>query len=132
MVMRRIVVLALLVLGMGAPAAPAQYVPYPGDRPTPLPTLPPRQAGYWVQFRQPYWRSQEFRSEAEAVNFIENQQALGWDVQMMPPNRGRFVVRYRLMQWGGSRVYPDLADAQRWAAQLEQAGFEPRVVDNLR
>ena len=60
-------IVSVIALGLGVSAAPAQYVPYPGNAPGIYQQPQLRQAGYWVQFRQPYWRQQEFGSELEAA-----------------------------------------------------------------
>src|SRR5438270_4793474 len=129
--MLRKLILAVTVFALGATSAFAQYVPYPG-----APTYPPApstpqypQAGYWVQFRQPYWREQQFFSEPEMANFIRTQQSLGWEVQVSQTPPPPYQVRYRLMRWGGSRIVPTMAEAQQWARQLEDQGYEPRIVN---
>src|SRR5262249_1270004 len=82
---------------------------------------------YWVQFRQPDWRDQTFNSRYEMDAFIANQRSNGWEVQVFPYE---LRVRFRLMQWGGSRVFTDLGAAQAWAAYLDHdLGYQPRIVD---
>src|ERR1043166_3118689 len=124
--------LSALFVALTAMPAAAQYVPYPGNpypgnRPQ-LTQPTPVQTGYWVQFRQTYWRQQTFYTEFEMANFINSQRALGWEVQVVPSPLGIFSVRYRLMQWGGSRTVSTMAEAQQWAAYLEDLGYEPRIV----
>ena len=124
--MLRKLMIAVVFLGLGTASASAQYVPYTGRPPVVL-QRPYSQGGYWVQFRQPYWRQQTFYSEPEMASFVSAQRSYGWEVQVRPSPWG-FDVRYRLMQWGGSRVLPTMADAQQWAAYLEDQGYEPRIV----
>jgi hypothetical protein len=130
MAMFRKLILTVAVFAFGVTSAVAQYVPYQGPRPYPPAVSSPqvRQGGYWVQFRHPYWREQEFASQPEMANFIRTQQGFGWEVQVLQ-SPYRYAVRYRLMQWGGSRILPTLPEAQQWAAMLEDQGYEPRIVD---
>jgi hypothetical protein len=121
--MLRKLVFTVVALCLGALPASAQYVPFPGNSPELL--QPPQQSGYWVQFRQPSWRQQEFGSEPEMANFIATQRSLGWEVQVV----GQYVVRFRLMQWGGSRILPTLPEAQQWADMLAAQGYQPRIVN---
>jgi hypothetical protein len=126
--MFRKMIFTVVALALTMMPAHAQNLPYP--RVVPGPVQPPsNQIGYWVQFRQPYWRQQQFASEPEMANFIATQTALGWEVQVLPAPPGVYLVRYRLMQWGGSRILPTAAEAQRWAATLEDQGYEPRIVN---
>jgi hypothetical protein len=120
---------AILVCGLAGASAFAQQVLPPPRPVAPGANAPPTAQGFYsVQFRQPYWRQQEFRSQQEVANFIALQQPNGWEIQVLPPQRNRYPVRYRLMQWGGSRNVADVAEAQRWAGVLEEAGYEPRIV----
>jgi hypothetical protein len=61
--------------------------------------------------------------------FMDDRTRNGWEVQVLSQSHGRYTVRSRLMQWGGSRVVYDLGEAQRWAAHLEELGYEPRIID---
>jgi hypothetical protein len=130
--MRFRMLIAALALGLGTTSASAQVPPPPPVNPLPLPRVvqPPTgaQPVYHVMFRQPYWRQQTFRSEAQLANFIALQERNGWDIQVLSSRPGHYTVRYRLMQWGGSANFPDLPSAQQWAAQLENLGYEPQVV----
>jgi len=125
--------LAGIALGLGVSAAPAQYPPDPGSAPPPVlppPTVqtPPSQTGYWVQFRQPYWRETTFNSQIEMDNYIQQQRRLGpWELQVLPSPVGVYRLRYRMTQWGSSNILRTLAEAQRWAAYLEDLGYEPRI-----
>jgi len=86
------------------------------------------QGRYWVQFRQPYWRDSQFNSQAEMEAFVANQQKNGWEVQVSVVPPGIYNVRYRLMQWGGSRKVNTMREAREWAAYLEDQGYEPRII----
>jgi len=90
-------------------------------------TFQPSGRRYWVQFRQPEWRDHAFALQQEMDEFIYDKQRNGWDVQVYA---GELRVRYRLTQWGGSRIFDNLREAQAWAAYLErELGYEPRIVD---
>jgi hypothetical protein len=125
-------IVVALLLGLGANSASAQYQPPPPPNRLPMPRIvqPPLvQPGYYyVMFRQPYWRQQTFRSEPEMANFIALQERNGWDIQVLTAYPGNYTVRYRLLQWGGSGTFPDLPSARQRAAQLENIGYEPRIV----
>jgi hypothetical protein len=130
--MRYRIILAALVLSLGATHASAQNPPPPPPGRLPMPRIvqpPPGQRGvYHVEFRQPYWRTQTFRNEADFANFMALQERNGWELQVLQAQPGRFTVSYRLMQWGGSQNLPDLPSAQQWAMRLENLGYEPRIV----
>ncbi len=82
---------------------------------------------YGVEFRQPDWRDYAFGSQQEMDDFIYDKQRNGWELQIFP---GQLRVRYRLIQWGGSRILNTLSEAQAWAQHLErQFGYETRIVD---
>jgi len=89
----------------------------------------PQVLRYWVQFRQPYWREQQFGNRDEMEAFVAGQQRNGWEVQVYSDPGGGFMVRHRLMNWGGSRIFNTLPEAQQWAANLENQGYEPRIVN---
>jgi len=84
---------------------------------------------YWVQIRQPQWQEQTFTSRENMDYFIRDQQRNGWELQVGTLPGGEYSVRYRLMRWGGSRVVDSRAEARDWAAQLEEQGYETRIVD---
>jgi hypothetical protein len=132
-VLHRLLITVTALAAVTATAA-AQVGPYPYPKyPPPGPPLPYpspyRQQAFWVQFRQPYWRVQQFRSPGELAAFVADCQRNGWEVQVLSSGRGRQTARARLMQWGGSRIVYDLGEAQRWAAYLAELGYEPRIVD---
>jgi hypothetical protein len=111
-------------LGIGATSVAAQ----PPLLPPPLPSPQPQVQGYHVQFRQTYWREQEFTNPADMDAFVAAQRSNGWDVQVLSSPDGNFLVRYRLMRWGGSRDVSTLLAAQLWAQSLAAQGYEPRIV----
>ena len=83
---------------------------------------------FGVQFRQPEWRENRFSSPEEMDNAIMEWRRNGWELQIFPND---LRVRYRLMQWGGSRAFNDLREAQDWARYLEDSqGYQTRVVQN--
>lgn len=87
----------------------------------------PQGRRFWVQFRQPFWRDHIFGSRQEMDEFVDGRGRNGWDLQVFPYE---FRVRYRLVQWGGSRIFDDLAEARAWARYLQnQEGYETRIVD---
>src|SRR5438309_11528879 len=80
-------------------------------------------ARFGVEFRQPDWRDYVFGSPQEMDEFIADKQRNGWELQLFP---GELRVRYRLTQWGGSRIFDNPPEAQAWAAYLQrQLGSEP-------
>jgi hypothetical protein len=89
----------------------------------------PSQIRYWVQFRQPNWWEQQLSNREEMETFVAGQQRNGWEVQIHSYPDGTYMVRHRLMNWGGSRILNTLPEAQRWAANLENQGYEPRIVN---
>ena len=122
-------VIALIALGVGGADAYSQGLPggyHPHEQVHY--SAQPRDARYGVEFRQPDWREYAFGSPQEMEDFIYEKQRNGWDVQILS---GQLRVRYRLVQWGGSRVLDSFSEARAWAAHLErQFGYETRIVDH--
>jgi hypothetical protein len=87
-----------------------------------------RRFAYHVQIRRPYWEAQTFSARRAMAAFADKQRANGWEVQLLPQAPGSFPVRYRLMKWGGSRVLPTRDEAEDWADELEEDGYETRIV----
>ena len=86
------------------------------------------QGRFGVEFRQPEWRDYAFGSPQEMDDFIADKQRNGWELQFFP---GELRVGYRLVQWGGSRIFDNLGEARAWAWYLErQLGYQVRFVDN--
>jgi hypothetical protein len=104
----------------------------PMDAPAPAPSadatsVVQQSRRYWVQFRQPEWRDQTFYSRYEMDVFLDDKRRNGWEVQVFPYE---LRARFRLTQWGGSRTFDTLPEAQQWAAYLDrELGYQPRIVD---
>jgi hypothetical protein len=89
----------------------------------------PRTQRFWVQIRQPNWQEQQFYSRPELDSFARTQRQNGWEVQVANLPDGTFSARYRLMKWGGSQIVDSIGDARRWAAILQDQGYETRIVN---
>jgi hypothetical protein len=89
----------------------------------------PRTQRFWVQIRQPNWQEQQFFSRQDLDYFIRTQRQNGWEVQVANLPDGTFSARYRLLKWGGSQIVDTLGDARRWAAELQEQGYETRIVN---
>jgi hypothetical protein len=120
----------IAVIALGAGGLEAQEVARGYDtHDQTLYSLQRTEARFGVQFRQPDWRDYVFGSPQEMDDFISDKQRNGWELQIVPRE---LRVRYRLMQWGGSRIFDNLLEAQAWAAHLErQFGYESRIVESL-
>lgn len=119
-------VIAMIALGVGGLQP---IVPEVARHDLTTVTAQPGERRFGVEFRQPEWRDQLFGSQYDMDEFIADKQRNRWDVQVFP---SELRVRFRLTQWGGSRVFDNLPDAQAWVAYLErQFGYQCRIVESL-
>jgi hypothetical protein len=110
---------ALMPLGwLGGVGATAQE---------PLPQ--PRGQRYWVQIRHPESQNQQFYTRQDLDYFVNSQRQNGWEVQVANLSDGTFSARYRLMRWGGSRIVDSMREAQWWANELQEQGYQTRIVN---
>jgi hypothetical protein len=121
-----------LSLGVFAPAATAQRWPPSSSTPpwwAPSgPSQSPQFGALHVQIRHPNWRETILNSQFEMEQYVAGQRRNGWEVQVTPLSFGRFLVRDRLLSWGGSG-FADTWESARWQErQLQEQGYQTRIM----
>jgi len=122
--LRTLTIAVMIALGLeaAAPIASAQYG-----------TPPPYRSGYYgryhVEIRHPYWRETVCESPAQMEQLVDGQRRNGWQVDVRPLGYGRFLVRDRLLNWGGTGYgFANTLEEAHWQqSQLAEQGYETRV-----